>query len=299
MKKFDRNKIFFTSLKFISHTACFLFILSVVFYGCVVISPEQQLLENETTEKMGVCNSEAAALSQSSVDEENRFDPENISILNWNIHKNNADDWADDFKLFAADQDIVIIQEAHLNSQLRNILTQQDMHWSLNAAFYLREKPLGVLTASPIKPHYSCGYRTKEPIIRLPKSVLLHYYGIKGTEQSLLVGNIHSINFTLGTRSYQKQIDKLRKIAQKHSGPMIIAGDFNSWSDERRAIVDEMVAALSLKTCQLKNSNQVRVFGKVIDLIFYRGLEAVAQDSSRVSTSDHNPIQIRFRLAHI
>lgn len=275
-----------------------LFLTIIFLNGCVSVNPQQHLIDNTDAPQMGICSSQWAVLSRSLVNEDSYFDPDNISILNWNVQKNQAHNWLDDFKSFSEKQDIVVIQEAHLDSHLQNALDQQALHWSLNAAFYLREKPTGVLTASPVKPHYSCGYRVQEPVIRIPKSVLINYYRIKGFDASLMVANIHGINFTLGTEAYRSQIDKLMEIAQAHDGPMIIAGDFNSWSDERAAILAEMVKSLSLKTCDVQPSNQTQVFGKVIDHIFYRGLQPIFQESKKVTTSDHNPMRIRFRLAN-
>jgi endonuclease/exonuclease/phosphatase (EEP) superfamily protein YafD len=303
MKLHDQENKFFQLnflKKYFSARMLGLFIIiAIMLTGCVSIGPHQELLESMVEEKIGICNLETAQLNRYFIDRQNYLDPENISVLNWNIHKNKAENWLDDFNSLSKDQDIIIIQEAYLDDQLQDVLSQQDRHWSLNAAFYLDQKPSGVLMASHFKPYYSCGYRVAEPIIRIPKSVLFHYYRVKGFEQSLLVANIHGINFTLGTRAYKEQIEKLQKVAQEHDGPIIIAGDFNNWNDERRAIVDEMLAALSLKSTKFTNSNQKHFFGSVVDHIFYRGLEPLSSVSKIVTSSDHNPIQTQFRMASV
>ena len=171
------------------------------------------------------------------------------------------------------------------------------MRWSLNAAYYRDKIATGVLTASSVKPYYSCGFLVNEPIIRVPKSALINYFRMQGVEQSLLVINVHGINLTLGTRAYKKQIGMLKKIARLHDGPMLIAGDFNSWSDSRKTIINEILADLSLKSSRLESSNQTRIFGRVVDRVFYRGLEPVFQESIQVTSSDHNPTLMQFRLA--
>ena len=272
-------------------------VASTVLAGCVFVSPHQELLENSHQEKIGICKNESAQFGRDDGDANNQLDPENISVMNWNIHKNKGENWVDDFNALTKGQDIIIIQEAYLDDRLQNALSQQDRFWSLNAAFYLYEKPSGVLMASTHKPYYICGYRVLEPIIRLPKSVLFHYYKVQGCQQTLLVADIHGINFTLGIRVYRRQIEMLEKIAAQHKGPMIIAGDFNNWNDERKAIINQMQSALSLKSSKIKKSKQTQFFGNVIDHIFYRGLVPLFSTSKMVSSSDHNPILIRFRLA--
>jgi endonuclease/exonuclease/phosphatase (EEP) superfamily protein YafD len=272
-------------------------VASMVLAGCVFVNPHQELLENSHQEKIGVCKNESAQFGRYDEETNKQLDPENISVMNWNIHKNKGENWANDFNSLSKNQDIIIIQEAYLDDRLQKALAQQDRFWSLNAAFYLNEKPSGVLMASTFKPYYSCGYRVLEPIIRLPKSVLFHYYKLKGHKQTLLVVDIHGINFTLGVRVYQRQIEMLEKIAAQHKGPMIIAGDFNNWNNERKAIVSQMQSVLSLKSSKIKKSKQTHFFGNVIDHIFYRGLVPLFSTSKKVSSSDHNPILIQFRLA--
>jgi endonuclease/exonuclease/phosphatase (EEP) superfamily protein YafD len=270
---------------------------STLLYGCVSLSQQPLLIDDSAGQKAGLCDSNAANPDQDAATTLGSLNPENISVLNWNIHKNKADNWSTDFKLLADQQDIVIIQEAYLNSTLLDALDQQNMRWSLNAAYYRDKIATGVLTASSVKPYYSCGFLVNEPIIRVPKSALINYFRMQGVEQSLLVINVHGINFTLGTRAYKKQIGILKKIARLHDGPMLIAGDFNSWSDSRKAIINEVLEDLSLNSSRLESSNQTRIFGRVVDRVFYRGLEPVFQESIPVTSSDHNPTLMRFRLA--
>lgn len=270
---------------------------SSLLHGCISLSQQPLLLDDSAGQKNGICDAKAAIAGPEAFTSQGALNPQNISVLNWNIHKNRAYNWSADFKLLADQQDIVIIQEAYLNSTLLDALDQQDMRWSLNVAYYRDNKPTGVLTASAVKPYYSCGFLVSEPVIRVPKSTLINYYQMEGVEQSLLVINIHGINFTLGTETYKKQINRLKKYARLHDGPMLIAGDFNSWSDDRDEIVNQILTDVSLKSSRLESSNQTRIFGKVVDRVYYRGLEPIFQKSIPVTSSDHNPILMRFRLA--
>ena len=224
-----------------------------------------------------------------------QLDSNNITVLNWNIYKGGEKNWAADFRELSDGKDLVIIQEARLNTEVKETLKQQSIHWTLNTGFIVNDEATGVLTGSRVKPVSSCGLRTTEPFLRLPKTVLVNKYELSDTDEKLLVANIHSINFTLGTEVYGEQINALKAAIADHRGPVIVAGDFNSWSDSRKEIVNAMVDDLSLKAVTYKSQNRVTIFGNEIDHVFYRGLESVSGEAQQVTSSDHNPIKVTFR----
>ena len=272
----------------------------VVVLGCVTVPPQQQVLSDaaDFVNTPAVCDSDGFnSGSQVLSKPVTGLDPDKISVLNWNIYKGQRDNWASDFEQFIRQQDILVIQEAHLDPQLKSLLSGKRLHWNMNAAFYYNDSAAGVMTAAGIKPLYSCGMRFNEPLIRIPKSTLVSYYPVKGLDQPLLVANIHGINFTLGTEAYAEQINALRDVVRRHHGPAIIAGDFNSWSDARMSIVQAMVDDLGLSALEYLNHNRTRLFGQAIDHVFYRGLEPLSQRAWQVTSSDHNPISVNFRVS--
>ncbi len=235
--------------------------------------------------------------SDSRYDHVNAFDPDTISLLNWNIYKGQRANWAVDLKKFSHHHDLVTIQEAHLGDELKELLNQNNLHWAMNAAFHLHNRASGVMTASRVKALSTDGLYQKEPLIRLPKATLINYYPIDHVAEHLLVANIHGINFSLGTLSYRKQLTALYHAIKGHQGPIIMAGDFNSWSGARMNIIDEMVARLKLDSIDWEERHHTtRLFGNTIDHVFYRKLEPITQESWRVSSSDHNPIRVYFRV---
>lgn len=274
----------------------------VMLVGCVSVTPQQQVLSSDTIQavegELAGCDGTAFGDGRAAGPKPTAgLNPDEISVLNWNIYKGQRDNWAGDFEQFSRQQDIVIIQEAHLGERLKNMLLDNHLSWTMNAAFYYDDRAMGVMTASSIKPLYSCGMRFDEPLIRIPKSTLVSYYPVSGMKQTLLVANIHGINFTLGTDAYAEQINALRDVVRVHDGPVIVAGDFNSWSDSRMAIVQAMVDDLGLASLEYTNHNRTRLFGRAIDHVFYRGLEPNSHRAWQVSSSDHNPISISFRVA--
>jgi endonuclease/exonuclease/phosphatase (EEP) superfamily protein YafD len=48
-----------------------------------------------------------------------------------------------------------------------------------------------------------------------------------------MVVNIHAVNFSLGVDVYSKQLLPIGDQIAHHSGPVIMAGDFNAWSRPR------------------------------------------------------------------
>jgi endonuclease/exonuclease/phosphatase (EEP) superfamily protein YafD len=223
--------------------------------------------------------------------------PHNISILNWNIYKEQRQNWDADFIQLSHKKDLVFLQEASLSIELQQILHQNNMYWNLNSAFKYKGVETGVLIASTIKPLKSCGLRHSEPIIRIPKTILISRYIITDSPDQLLVASIHGINISFGTGAYQEQFNSLYDILKHHDGPIILAGDFNNWSKKRAAIIMHLAETLSLQTLNFNNDDRTTFFGNPVDHILYRGLEPITQKVHQVLSSDHKPISVTFRLS--
>ena len=280
----------------------FIAIVSLVtIASCVTIPSQTQLIEGKTSQASSIkpaeCTSEAVQKALLTENEPAlQLDTTNISLLNWNIYKAQRENWSEDFKSFIAGLDLVIIQEAINSPELTSLLDRQHPYWNLNSAFIYEGHEAGVLTASSTRPLFSCGFRTTEPLIRIPKTVLISVYPLANSDEKLLVANLHGINFTLGTEVYSEQIQNMIAVIEQHRGPMIVAGDFNTWSEARMDIVNSMVDHLSLQALAYDNQHRVKYFGHALDHVFYRGLEVTQEDSLRVTSSDHNPIKVSFRM---
>jgi endonuclease/exonuclease/phosphatase (EEP) superfamily protein YafD len=153
-----------------------------------------------------------------------------------------------------------------------------------------------VLTASLVKPDFFCSFRVAEPIFIVPKTVLISRYPIIGTHKTLLLVNMHMVNFSFSTTAYREQLRKAFFLINQHHGPLLIAGDFNSWSDERLAIIQDFANGLGAEPVQFLTDNRTTFFGHVLDHVFYRGLELVEAAALPVTVSDHKPMLVTFRL---
>jgi endonuclease/exonuclease/phosphatase (EEP) superfamily protein YafD len=223
------------------------------------------------------------------------LDPAKINLLIWNTHKGQDDGWLEEFEQLSAGQDLLLLQEAYLKDELRDFLLSQTLSWNLATTFMRYRVETGVMTASQVAPTSACVQRTMEPLLSLPKSTLISRYPIKGSDETLLVGNIHAVNFTLGTAAFRSQLDRLASELDAHEGPMIVAGDFNSWSQSRLSVLEEVLIEKRLmRRVAFEDKNPRAIFGHTVDHVYYRGLTVIDGRVLEAKTSDHAPIWVQF-----
>jgi endonuclease/exonuclease/phosphatase (EEP) superfamily protein YafD len=225
------------------------------------------------------------------------LDARGFDLVNWNIYKGRRQGWQADFRALGEKPDLYLVQEAYLTDDLRNLLADTDLNWNLVPAFEYRGIETGVLTASRITPYDYCILRIREPLLHISKSALITRYPFAGSAKTLLVANIHSINFTLGSHHFRQYWQQLESALSDYDDPIILAGDFNTWSAERSAVVRETVQRLKLKPVKFSTENRTTIFGHTVDHIYYRGLIPVEATVYEVVTSDHNPMVVRFELS--
>ena len=219
-----------------------------------------------------------------------------IRILNWNVSKGMKEGWQEDFKKLIVSHDILTIQEARLTDDLRELLKKAHFNWDISIAFKYIGQETGVLTASKIAPDFTCTFRIKEPLFSLPKTTMVTKYPLSDTDKTLMVVNIHSINFTLGTGSFRTQLQKVEHIISQHYGPVILSGDINTWSNKRMAILKDLSIRMGLKVVPFDKHNQTRVFGHAVDHIYYRELVLTGAAVIKLNSSDHYPMLVSFKL---
>jgi len=276
-------------------------LLAFVFSGCISIPGEPYLLRQREdagrVEKVALCEGgrlerfpPAAASSREGVD------PEGFTLLSWNTKKGSVEGWGEDFFRIAAGADLLALQEASLSDELRDLLYEGRYQWDMTAAFLSGDRETGVLTGSRTAPDYVCAARHPEPLVVIPKTVLVTRYPLAAGE-ALLVANVHLINFTVDSAEYRAQLAGLEQILSSHDGPLLVSGDFNTWNDGRSEALRELAARLSLGEVVFTDDERATFLGRVVDRVFARGLEAVEARAVPVSTSDHNPLLVTFRVS--
>jgi endonuclease/exonuclease/phosphatase (EEP) superfamily protein YafD len=225
------------------------------------------------------------------------LDPNAIRILTWNIHKEGDAGWQEDLSQLARSNDVLLLQEVTLLDSLQDILRGTGLRWVMASSFIYGPADIGVLTATRSIPVANCTQRFVEPLIQLPKSAVITWLPLACTTQTLAVGNVHAINFSLSLGTYRAQLTALADALADHEGPIVIGGDLNTWSDDRAQVVREIAGRLGLVEVTYPEDGRTRFLGNQVDHILVRGLDVVASRTIAVTSSDHNPVEAVLRLA--
>ncbi len=222
------------------------------------------------------------------------FDRSSLRVLSWNIHKVRHADLPADLAGFAAGHDLILLQEAVLETSMREALEGEGFSWHMADAFAIHGVKRGVLVAARIQPVDGRVLFTREPLFPLSKSAIITRYRLAGHKERLAVANLHGINFSLGLGRFREQLDAVAEELENHDGPMIVGGDFNTWSLHRDEVLHEVTERLGLIAVVPAPDDRRRAFGWHLDHLFVRGFSVKEANSPRVKSSDHNPILVRL-----
>lgn len=223
------------------------------------------------------------------------LDPESIGLLVWNIQKGRGAGSIEDLQQLASGADLVLIQEARLEQRPFEA-PDTATFWSFAPGYTTPSASTGVLTASRVAPILHCQLSDLEPWMRSPKAISITHFALMENDATLAVVNVHAVNFTFGVKSFERQIAKVGSALSKHDGPVILAGDFNTWRARRVESLQALTRRLDLEELAFEIDDRITAFGKIVDRIFVRGLRAVGAKTSIVSTSDHNPMLVELRM---
>ena len=223
-----------------------------------------------------------------------------FSLLVWNIHKENQtplfkkslqrllDHYPSDFLLF---QEVKHPKE--------NPYSLQHYSYALATNIETSKNLFGVTTAATVKfntINTSVSSNRELAGVATHKSLLITEHSFHNGQKIHIV-NLHAINFVT-LKSFTLELSKIAQTLQTYSGPMIIGGDFNNWSNRRVEVLERFQKELNLKKAVIQQSHHIKaIFSKPLDHIFYRGvipLKAEAINTYKVS--DHNPIYATFKL---
>lgn len=236
-----------------------------------------------------------AALAAPAPESGPALDPKRIELFVWNIQKGANPRSLTDLERLAGNKDLVLIQEARLEQQPVEVLGEISF-WSFAPGYETASASTGVMTLSNTAPLTHCYLTDREPWLRSPKAVSITRFHLESTDQTLAVVNIHAVNFTFGVADFQRQIAKIESALESHSGPVILAGDFNTWRNGRLAVLKKITNRLHLHELSFDVDNRVTPFGSVIDRVFVRGLTKIDASTQIVDSSDHNPMSVTLRM---
>lgn len=192
--------------------------------------------------------------------------------------------------------DILLLQEVKKNLAVE--LDISDYSYILSPNIQTPRHAFGVLTAfkQSCEDVLSLLTNKRELTYATHKVTLITKHKISQDKQ-LMIANLHAINFVKNSDFYN-ELNSIKSVMELHKGPMIFAGDFNTWNVKRVNFLKEFTRELSLKEVVFDDSRSIKkVFSNSLDYVFYRGLELI--DSKVIDTkkiSDHNPIIASFEI---
>lgn len=223
---------------------------------------------------------------------------EHYGVLSWNIFKSKKKGWQLDFSRLHPVYDLLLLQEAKINFQQESIdHYDPDYSWIFGESFALDRcgSSCGVLTGSRIHQQHAFNRHApvREPFIHTPKSTAFAYYGIQDQHLRLLVINSHFINFRQSS-AFERQLRQVAEVIDSHGGPILFAGDFNTWNGRRRNFLLEMMETHGMQNVTFENESRHFM---TLDYIFTRGLKVKeAHLLHFIQSSDHLPLSMWFEI---
>ncbi len=219
-----------------------------------------------------------------------------LSVMVWNIYKQQKLNWHTVLQEYGRNCDLILLQEAKASEELIRFSKTHFLVADQVPAISFSKDSYGVMTLAASYPLYSRPFRTTEPFLRLAKSALITIYPLHD-KRLLMVVNVHSVNFSLGVKIYRAQIQSIADHVINHNGPVIFAGDFNTWSRKRLHLLYLFSRRMGLRSVNFHEDHRKSVFNSPLDFLFYRGLHLQKSEVIKTDASDHNPILVDFRVS--
>ena len=238
--------------------------------------------------------------------------PPRITLVSWNVHKQSDTRLPADLHALVRQQrpTLVFLQEATaelLDSPLLPGHFAPSWHYPWRAG-----SETGVLTLSQVAPTRSevMPTRWREFFLATPKAALATEY-LLPTGARLLAVNVHCLNFERwGTLKFHAQLTALKARMAKRRGPILLAGDFNTWNQRRLRLVAALARDLQLRevgefSSDLKTGDrQSAVLNWLLgidrtlalDRVYYRGLSPLSATVLPLTSSDHRALQVTFAV---
>lgn len=252
--------------------------------------PAFTFLENnyEVAHKYEILNRQSEAKS-------NAFSRNPLRITVWNTFKWQRENISKDLTLLSEISNLLLTQEAVITEQSKNIFNGTEKEWWMANSFYnANDIPTGVATGSSAQAQSVRFIQSeaREPMTRTPKMVLLSQYNIDGSSESLLVINVHMINFVFD-RNFESMLEQIDHEIKAHAGPIIFAGDFNTWSASRM----KLLRVFAAKHGMIHAAPSIDPRMLQLDHLFVRGFKVNrAQVLNRFESSDHYPLYFELEL---
>lgn len=219
------------------------------------------------------------------------------SILIWNVFKGQrGDNFARDLRSLSEEKSFLLLQETMLFQQTPPEWKVQlgELCWNVAQSFEysLNKSSTGVAIGSKqnasqvdfLRP------RSRELFWLTPKISLFAEYDFQGTKA--LIVSSHVLNFVT-TGVFIQSLEEIAQKVSQFSGPVLLAGDFNTWNLKRFLAMKAIFRDLQLHHVEFPLD---RRFLK-LDHLFVRGFDVLdTKILHSVVTSDHFPLEAKIIL---
>jgi endonuclease/exonuclease/phosphatase (EEP) superfamily protein YafD len=221
--------------------------------------------------------------------------PQPFGLVSWNIEKGNNPEWLEDLQTQQTSPDLMLLQEAYIPSPFKRLVGPVTYE-NFSEGYLAGRLQTGVLSVSSVKPQLHCALTAYEPWLTTPKATTITRYGLTGSEQPLLVINAHMVNFEWGVEGFIQQWQEIEQVLEQHNGPLIVAGDFNTWSVERVGVLETVKRRHNLTSVAFYPDFRTAFFGLPLDHVLLRNLNATKAKVLVSTKSDHNSLWVELKF---
>jgi endonuclease/exonuclease/phosphatase (EEP) superfamily protein YafD len=215
-------------------------------------------------------------------------------LIDWNAHKLEDERFIQDLAQLAQSADLITIQEGMHSDAFQNQFLKLPFSSSFFKSFCTGDKEAtGVMSMSRymLEENKTLVSPGREPILNTPKVSGYSTLVIPEIGRVHLI-NTHALNFNFGSK-FKDQVDSIAEFIKTLQGPVIWAGDFNTWNDDRKDYLIKHATALGLT--HLNPANDKRGLLK-LDHVFVRDLNVESIEVlSQYKSSDHVPLRVVFK----
>ena len=201
-----------------------------------------------------------------------------IRLLLWNVQKMSDPRWARDFLQISSDRNVWMLQEVMSNSEAA-ISQTIPFFWMAASFIYLNSglmTGVGLGADEPLSWVQASRSPDVEPVLLTPKM------SVSAQKGSVLLMSLHAINFR-EARTLRNQLAEWDATLIQHRGPVVIGGDFNTWSRAREKVFTRWAKKHSL--------SYLYSAAESIDQVLWRGCKLIASRKlHHITSSDHSPI---------
>jgi endonuclease/exonuclease/phosphatase (EEP) superfamily protein YafD len=222
-----------------------------------------------------------------------------IRIAAWNICKGSGGIlFEHDFRIISYQSDIVLLQEVLISKKSLSTFCQPGFS-IIHAASYQRADQLrdGVATVTRIAPSKDplrVQSLSHEPLFKTPKVALITEFTGGTPAQKILIINLHA-TLIRSAKQARKEINHLLEHCSDHQGPILLCGDFNTFT---RKLFDNLLKSMNNFGLEhITITDDVRKKSGKLDHAFSRGLLIErAEVMWTIRSSDHFPLLFHVRI---